>query len=80
VSRLWLGGVLSPTRDLGLITTLVQQLRAAVASPALLVCVDGLSSYVTAFRRVFRQPERTGRPGRPRLVGEAGQLLGQSLP
>jgi transposase-like protein len=79
VSRLWLGGVLSPTRDLVLITTLVQQMRAAVAHPALLVCVDGLSSYVTAFRRVFRQPERTGRRGRPRLVGEAGLLLGQVI-
>jgi transposase-like protein len=79
VSRLWLGGVLSPTRDLRLITTLVQQMRAAVAGPALLVCVDGLSSYVTAFQRVFRQPERTGRRGRPRLVREAGLLLGQVI-
>lgn len=79
VSRLWLGGVLSPSRDLVLITTLVRQIRAAVASPALLVCVDGLISYVTAFQRVFRQSERTGRPGRPHLVGENGLLLGQVI-
>ena len=76
-SRLWLGGVLSPTRDLDLISGLVRQVRAAAVSPALLVCVDGLSSYVTAFRRAFRRPERTGRRGRPRLVPEAGLLLGQ---
>ena len=38
---------------------------------------DGLSSYVTAFRRAFRVPVRTGRPGRPRLVLADGFLLGQ---
>ena len=41
------------------------------------MCVDGLSSSVTAFRRAFRVPVRTGRPGRPRLVLAAGFLLGQ---
>jgi transposase-like protein len=76
-SRLWLGGVLSPHRDLELITALVRQVRAAASRPAILVCVDGLASYVTAFRRVFRRPERTGRRGRPRLVAEGGLLLGQ---
>jgi hypothetical protein len=36
------------------------------AQPCLpLVCVDGLASYVTAFLRVFRDPVRTGRRGRP---------------
>jgi transposase-like protein len=78
-SRLWLGGVLSPERNLALITALVRQVRASAAGPAILVCVDGLSSYVTAFRRVFRRPERTGRVGRPRLVPEAGLLLGQVM-
>ena len=45
---------------------------------ALLVCVDGLASYVTACLRVFRHPVRTGR-GRPRLVRERGLLLGQMV-
>jgi transposase-like protein len=76
-SRLWLGGVISPHRDLPLITTLVQLVRACAHSLALLVCVDGLASYVTAFRRVFRHPVRTGHRGRPRLVLEQGLLLGQ---
>jgi transposase-like protein len=56
-SRLWLGGVLSPQRDTALITALVQQVRACASSLAILVCVDGLASYVTAFLRVFREPE-----------------------
>jgi transposase-like protein len=76
-SRLWLGGALSPHRDLALITGLVQQVRACARHLGILVCVDGLASYVTAFRRVFRTPLYTGRRGRPRLVLAAGFLLGQ---
>jgi transposase-like protein len=76
-SRLWLGGALSPQRDLGLITGLVQQVRACAGRLDLLVCVDGLASYVTACLRLFRTPIHTGRRGRPRLVLAAGFLLGQ---
>src|SRR3990172_2616764 len=76
-SRLWLGGVISQHRDGVLITSLVQQVRACAVSLAILVCVDGLASYVTAFLRVFRNPVYTGKRGRPRLVVEQGLLLGQ---
>src|SRR5215207_604668 len=76
-TRLWLGGVISPQRDRALITALVQQVRACARRLDLLVCVDGLSSYVTAFRRVFRDSVHTGRRGRPRLVLAAGFQLGQ---
>jgi transposase-like protein len=70
--RLWLGGVVSPVRDLHLIQRLVGMVRLAwQPGRALLVCVDGLSSYVTAFWRAFREKVRTGRRGRPpyRLPG-----------
>ncbi len=67
-TRLWLGGVISRQRDLPLITRLVQRVRACAVTPAILVCVDGLASYVTAFLKVFRQPIHTGQRGRPRLV------------
>jgi transposase-like protein len=76
-SRLWLGGVISPHRDRALITRLVERVRACAQRLDILVCVDGLNSYVTAFRRAFRVPVRTGRPGRPRLVLPDGFLLGQ---
>ncbi len=76
-SRLWLGGAISPHRDGPLIRRLVERVRACASRLAILVCVDGLSSYVTAFRRGFRLPVRTGRPGRPRLVLPDGFLLGQ---
>jgi transposase-like protein len=78
-SRLWLGGVISAHRDLPLITTLVQLVRSCAHSLAILVCVDGLASYVTALLRVFRHPVRTGRRGRPRLVLEPGLLLGRMV-
>src|SRR5205823_3102980 len=76
-SRLWLGGAISAQRDLVLITALVQQIRACARRLDVLVCVDGLASYVTAFRRVFREPVRTGRRGRPPLLVEPGLLIGQ---
>lgn len=78
-SRLRLGGVISPKRDLALITAVVRMVRSAARSPAILVCVDGLASYVTAFTRVFRDPQRTGRRGRPRLVATAGLRLSQVI-
>jgi transposase-like protein len=78
-SRLWLGGVISSQRDLVLITSLVWMVRRCARTLAMLVCVDGLASYVTACRRVFRQPVRTGRRGRPRLMLEPGLLLGQLI-
>src|SRR3954465_3988215 len=78
-SRLWLGGVVSQRRDLTLITAVVGMVRRAAKCPGFLVCVDGLASYVTAFARVFRDPVRTGRRGRPRLEAIPGLLLGQGI-
>ncbi len=76
-SRLWLGGVVSQVRDLRLITTLVEQIRRCAISSSILLCVDGLSSYVTAFKKVFRNPIHTGKAGRPHLEPQQGLLLGQ---
>jgi transposase-like protein len=77
-SRLWLGGVLSPKRDGALITALVQQLKSCLKSLAILVCVDGLASYVSALRTVFRHKVQ-GPRGRPSLVLEPGLLIGQVI-
>jgi transposase-like protein len=78
-SRLWLGGVISSPRDRHLIMRLVQQVRACAGTLAILVCVDGLASYVTAFQRSFRHRVATGKPGRPRLEPEPGLLIGQVI-
>jgi transposase-like protein len=76
-SRLWLGGVVSPKRDKALISALVQRVRRSARSTALLVCVDGLASYASAFPSAFRHAVMTGRRGRPRLVLAAGFQLAQ---
>ena len=76
-SRPWLGGVLSVHRDRDLIMGLVEMVRSRAANLNILVYVDGLASHVTAFLHVFRNPVRTGKAGRPRLVLARGLMLGQ---
>jgi transposase-like protein len=78
-SRLWLGGVVSAQRDDALIMTLMQGVRSCARRLAVLVCVDGLASYVTAVRRVFRVRVLSGKPGRPRLVLPDTVLLAQVI-
>lgn len=69
-TRLWLGGMVSRKRDLGLIQTLADKVRAIALCRPLLLAVDGLSSYVTAFRLAFRSklPRWGGEKGRCKLV------------
>jgi len=76
-SRLWLGGVVSPTRDGALVARLLARVAACVASRAILLCVDGFAAYVGAARAVFRAPVYTGKRGRPRLRLPDGFLLAQ---
>jgi len=78
-TRLWLGGVLEANRDGGLLRDLVGQVRRCARSGNLLVCVDGLSSYVPAFCRAFKETVHTGkRGGQPKRL-PAGFLLGQVI-
>jgi len=69
-TRLWLGGVVSPQRDLDLIQALADKVRAIALCRPLLLAVDGLSSYVTAFRTAFRSkfPRERGETGRCKMV------------
>lgn len=76
-SRLWLGGVLSARRDKQLIRTLATQIRACALTTTVLVCVDGLSSYVGAIKHAFSERVLTGRRGRPPRVCPRGLLLAQ---
>jgi transposase-like protein len=76
-SRLWLGGVVRLQRDRALIRDLLAGVRTCGAWQGLLLCTDGLRSYVTQARRVFREARRAGRRGRPRLVRPAGLMQAQ---
>jgi transposase-like protein len=78
-TRLWLGGVVSAQRDGKLIQRLANMVRGCAVAGRLLVAMDGLAAYVTAFRRALREPLRTGQPCRPRLIPWKGIVLGQVI-
>jgi len=69
-TRLWMGGVVSPKRDLELIQSLTDKVRQMALCRPLLLTVDGLASYVSAFRDAFRSklPRSAGEAGRCKLV------------
>jgi len=68
-TRLWLGGVVSRTRDTSLADRLLRQVRAcAQAACALLVCTDGWAAYSNSIKRAFRDKvKRTVGRGRTSL-------------
>src|SRR5262245_14895798 len=76
-TRLWLGGEVSEQRDLPLIRRLIARVRRCAAHRPLLVCTDGLCSYIRAIRETFRDPTRTGQGGRPRLRPWRNVLIAQ---
>jgi transposase-like protein len=76
-TRLWLGGVLSTSRDTALITALIQKIRACALCRPLLFCMDGCQAYVNAVRSVFREAIQTGTAGRPHLRPWDGIFMAQ---
>ena len=69
-TRLWLGGVVSVTRDRSLADRLLKLVRGCTKTTGkVLVCVDGWAAYPKAIKRVFREkvtgpgPLQRGRPG-----------------
>jgi transposase-like protein len=69
-TRLWMGGVVSPKRDMELIQSLADKVRQMALCRPLLLAVDGLASYVSAFRDAFRSkfPRQDGETGRCKMV------------
>jgi len=69
-TRLWMGGVVSPKRDMELIQSLADKVRQMALCRPLLLAVDGLASYVSAFRDTFRSkfPRPAGERGRCKMV------------
>src|SRR5687768_12092715 len=76
-TRLWLGGEVSEQRDLALIRRLIERVKRGAARRPLLVCTDGLVSYIRAIRETFRDPIHTGQGGRPRLRPWRNVLIAQ---
>lgn len=78
-TRLWLGGVCGLERSGVLVRNLLAKVKAAARCAMLLLCTDGWAAYPTEARRIFREPERTGRLGRPRLRPWPHLLIGQVI-
>ena len=76
-TRLWLGGEVSEQRDMPLIRRLIERVRRCAAHRPLLVCTDGLVSYIRAIRETFRDAIHTGTGGRPRLRPWRNVLIAQ---
>jgi hypothetical protein len=64
------GRGVSPKRDLNLIQTLADKVKQMALCRPLLLAVDGLASYVSAFRIAFRSklPRREGEAGRCKMA------------
>ena len=78
-TRLWLAGEVSAQRDMPLIRRLIERVRRCTAHRPLLVCTDGLVSYIRAIRETFRDPVRTGTSGRPQLRPWRNVLIAQVI-
>ena len=76
-TRLWLGGEGSEQRDMALIRRLIARVRRCAVPRPLLVCTDGLGSYIRAIRETLRDPVHTGTGGRPRLRSWRNVLIAQ---
>ncbi len=77
-TRLWLGGVVSGTRDTSLADRLLQQVRACSQTAcARLFCTDGWAAYPNSIRRAFRDKvKRTAGRGRAALQIWSGLHIG----
>jgi hypothetical protein len=78
-SRLWLGGVISHSRDRFLIQNLLIRVRSCGPVERILLVTDGLASYLSQALHVFREPLHTGKVGRPRLVLAAGVMIARLI-
>ncbi len=76
-TRLWLGGVVSASRDRRLALALALQVKACALCRPLLICFDGWAAYVAAFQQALRSPRPNGKRGHPRLVAWPDIALGQ---
>jgi len=76
-TRLWLGGVVTSSRDTPMALALALQVKACALCRPLLICFDGFVGYLTAFRQALRSPLPSRRRGRPRLVPWPDIALGQ---
>src|SRR6266702_6565410 len=81
-TRLWLGGVVSASRDTSLADRLLRQVRACCQTACdVLICTDGWAAYVGSITRAFREKvKRTAGRGRASLEIWSGLHSGTVAP
>ena len=78
-TRLWLGGVVTKSRNSAMAVVLAGQIKACAFCHPLLICFDGFAGYVKAFQQTFRIPFPTGKRGCPRLISWPNIILAQVI-
>src|SRR5262249_57708100 len=73
----WVGGEVRERGELAVVRRLMARVRRCAARRPLLICTDGLCSYIRAIRETFRDPVHTGTGGRPRLRSWRNILIAQ---
>ena len=76
-TRLWLGGVVSASRDKSLIWRLAQMVRSQALERPILLMTDGLVTYIKVWKRAFCNIVKSGKRGRPRHLPWPHVVIGQ---
>jgi transposase-like protein len=76
-TRLWLGGVVSASRDKGLIWRLAKIIRSQALEGPILLMTDGLVTYINVWKRAFCNIVKSGKRGHPRHIPWPHVVIGQ---
>jgi|SRR5579871_4820986 len=78
-TRLWLGGVLARCRDQTMLQKLASKVKSCALLAPILLITDSFKGYVKTWQDAFREPKRTGKRGRPRLLAWADVVIAQMV-
>ena len=78
-TRLWLGGVISASRDKTMLQQLATKVKRCAKQAPILLITDGFRGYVKTWQNAFREPRQTGKRGRPLLIAWKEVVIAQMV-
>lgn len=78
-TRLWLGGIVAPSRNQTMLQQLATKVKRCARQAPILLITDGFRGYIKTWQNAFREPQPTGKRGRPRLVAWAEVVIAQMV-
>ena len=78
-TRLWLGGVVARSRDMNMLQQLATTVKRCAKCAPILLVTDGFRGYIRAWQNAFREPEHTGKRGRPTLIAWKDVVIAQMV-